>query len=111
MHKGCPVHEFRTDEEAVNRLEELLKQTGPEPILLVLDDVWPGSESLLDKFKFPIPEYKILVTSRSAFPRFGSTYKLETLNHEDSMSLFRHSAGLQDGTSDIMDDDVVNKVL
>ncbi|KAJ4849488.1 hypothetical protein Tsubulata_030306 [Turnera subulata] len=111
QHKGYPVNGFRSDEDAVNRLEQLLRQIGPRPILLVLDDVWPDSEDLLDKFNFRIPNYKILVTSRSAFPRFKSSYRLETLKYEDAMNLFRESAGLQDDTSYIVDDDVVNKAV
>jgi hypothetical protein len=43
-----------------------------------------------------------LVTSRTAFPRFGFRYNLEPLNEVAAMKLFRHS--LQDGSSDIPDD-------
>lgn len=111
QHKGHSVHEFRTDEEAVNRLEQLLKQIGTKPILLVLDDVWSGSESLLERFKFQIPEYKILLTSRSSLGGFGSKYKLDTLNYEDSLSLFRQSAELRNSTSNNVEDDVLKKVL
>ncbi|XP_030967705.1 probable disease resistance protein At5g66910 isoform X2 [Quercus lobata] len=47
-----------------------------------------------------IKDYKIMVTSRTAFPRFNSKYNLEPLDHEDAMSLFRHhSAYLQDESS------------
>lgn len=82
-----------------------------KPILLILDDVW--SESLLEKFAFRLPDYKILVTSRTAFPRFSSfTYKLKPLSDDDAMELFRHSAGLQDGSSSyIPDEEMVKKVL
>nr|TKS13596.1 hypothetical protein D5086_0000050900 [Populus alba] len=111
-HKGHPVHDqFRTDEEAVNCLEQLLKQIGTKPILLVLDDVWSGSESLLERFKFQIPGYKILLTSRSSLGGFGSKYKLDTLNYEDSLSLFRQSAELRNSTSNNVDDDVLKKIV
>ncbi|KAJ1419102.1 P-loop containing nucleoside triphosphate hydrolase [Sesbania bispinosa] len=66
------VSEFQSDEDATNRLGPLLRQVGRNPILLVLDDVWPGSEWLVEKFKFNKPDYKILVTSRVAIPRFGN---------------------------------------
>ncbi|KAK0606118.1 hypothetical protein LWI29_034274 [Acer saccharum] len=49
-------------------------------MLLVLDDVW--SESLVQKFMFELPNYKILVTSRSVFPQFGSGHQLKPLNDE-----------------------------
>ncbi|KAJ6733053.1 PLANT BROAD-SPECTRUM MILDEW RESISTANCE PROTEIN RPW8 [Salix koriyanagi] len=109
--KGHSVHEFRTDEEAVHSLEQLLKQIGTKPILLVLDDVWSGSESLVDKFKFQIPGYKILLTSRSSLRGFDSKYKLDTLNYEDSLSLFRQTAELQNSTSNKVEDDVVKKIV
>ena len=83
---------------------------APAPILLVLDDVWAGAESLLHKFVFQIPEYKILVTSRYEFPSFGSTYNLPLLKDEDAMTLFRHSSFLPDGSSYMPDEDIVKKV-
>uniref|UniRef100_A0A2N9J5X8 Disease resistance R13L4/SHOC-2-like LRR domain-containing protein n=1 Tax=Fagus sylvatica TaxID=28930 RepID=A0A2N9J5X8_FAGSY len=75
-------------------------------MLLILDDVWPGSEPLLEKFKFHMPKSKILVTTRTAFPRFSFTYNLKPLNAEDAMALFRYSASLKDGTSCIPDEDI-----
>ncbi|KAL9464364.1 hypothetical protein AB3S75_002042 [Citrus x aurantiifolia] len=111
QHKGYAVPEFQTDEDAINDLERLLKPIRPEAILLVLDDVWSGSESLLQKFKFQLPYYKILVTSRSVFPQFGSGYDLKPLNDEAARTLFRYSANLQDGNSYIPDENLVNKIL
>ena len=109
-HKGDDRPEFQSDEDAINQLEQLLNQIGPNPILLILDDVWPGSVSLIEKFQFNIQNYKIVVTSRTAFPRFKFRYNLNPLNHEDAMTLFRHSAALQDGSSDIPEEDI-EKVL
>ncbi|XAR73951.1 hypothetical protein NMG60_11008092 [Bertholletia excelsa] len=103
------VPNFQTDEEAFNQLESLLKKIGSNPILLVLDDVWSGSESLIEKFKFQLPKYKILVTSRSVFPRFY-TYNLKLLNDQDASTLFNHSAFLQRGNSCIPDN-LVDKVV
>ena len=99
------MSEFQTDEDAINQLEQLLSRIEG-PILLILDGVWSGSESLIEKFEFHIPNYKILVTSRTAFPRFSFTYKLQPLNDKDAMTLFRHSAALQDGNSLIPDKDI-----
>ncbi|KAG6729371.1 hypothetical protein I3842_01G025200 [Carya illinoinensis] len=101
-HKGDRVPEFQSDEEQLTR---------QNPILLILDDVWSGSESLLEKFKFHMTGYKILVTSRTAFPRFSCKYKLEPLSDEDATKLFRHLAILQDGNSYIPDDDTVKKIV
>ncbi|XP_030923967.1 probable disease resistance protein At5g66900 [Quercus lobata] len=105
-HNGDECPEFQSDEEAINQLEQLLNQIGPKPILLILDDVWPGSESLVEKFKFDIPNYKIVVTSRTAFPRFRFRYNLNPLNHEDAMKLFYNTASLQDGSSYIPEEDI-----
>lgn len=79
------------------------------PILLVLDDVWSGAESLIEKFQFPIKGYKILVTSRSVFPRFNCTYSLTALNSEDATRLFREAAALQDEEAHIPSE-IVEKV-
>ncbi|KAK7820849.1 putative disease resistance protein [Quercus suber] len=66
--------EFQSDEDAINQLRELLTKIGSSPILLILDDVWSGSEFRLEKFKFDMPKYNILVTSRTIFPKFSFTY-------------------------------------
>uniref|UniRef100_A0A7N2LZN9 RPW8 domain-containing protein n=1 Tax=Quercus lobata TaxID=97700 RepID=A0A7N2LZN9_QUELO len=97
-HKGLqPMFEIQSDEDAIEQLQQLLEHIGSDPILLILDDVWLGSESLPEKFGFKIPNHKIMVTSRTAFPRYKFTYNLNPLNDKDAMTLFRHSASLQDG--------------
>lgn len=110
-HCGYPVPEFQSDEDAVNRLGLLLKKIEGSPILLVLDDVWPGSEALLEKFQFQISDYKILVTSRVAYPRFGTPCILKPLVHEDAVTLFHHYAQLKKNSSNIPDKNLVEKVL
>ena len=102
---------YKSDEYAIDSLPQLLNDIGPDPILLILDDVWLGSESLLEKFEFDIPDYKILVTSRTAFPRFEFTYHLKPLNDGDAMTLFRHSASLKEGSSYIPPEEDIKKVL
>ncbi|KAL0014236.1 hypothetical protein SO802_001305 [Lithocarpus litseifolius] len=99
----CP--EFQSDEDAINQLGQLLYQIG-QPILLILDDVWPESESLIDKFNFNIPNYKIVVTSRKAFSRFKFRFQLNPLDHEDAMRLFCHSASMQVGSSYRLEEDM-----
>ena len=108
-HCGYQVPEFQSDEDAINRLGFLLRQIGESPILLVLDDVWPGSESLVENFKFQMPDYKILVTSRVAFPRFGPQIHLDPLCYDDAITLFRHFALLND-SSPYITDNLVQKV-
>ncbi|XP_050252910.1 probable disease resistance protein At5g66900 isoform X2 [Quercus robur] len=111
FHHKCDWEpEFQSDEDAINQLEVLLTHIGSSPILLILDDVWPGSEFRLEKFKFDIPKFNILVTSRSTLPEFSFTYNLKPLNDEDAMTLLRHSASLQDGSSHIPDD-VIKKIV
>ncbi|KAJ1436511.1 Powdery mildew resistance protein, RPW8 domain [Sesbania bispinosa] len=104
QHTGYQVPEFQSDEDAVNQLEHLLKDIGKKgPILLVVDDVWPGSESLVDNFVLEIPNYKILVTSRFAIGRFGPPYVLKPLGEADAVNLFHHSASLKQSSTDIPD--------
>ncbi|KAI5319391.1 PREDICTED: probable disease resistance [Prunus dulcis] len=102
---GSLVPALQEEAIAFNWLQEFLKKTGQDPLLLVLDDVWLGSESLLDKFgEFKRPNYNILVTSRFRFPRFGPAYPLGTLEQGDAMTLFRHAASRPDRSSDIPED-------
>lgn len=71
FHKATnQVPEFVSDEDAIDQLEQLLNQINGH-VLLILDDAWSGSESLLEKFIkiSKMPNCKILVTSRTAFTR------------------------------------------
>ncbi|KAB1201826.1 hypothetical protein CJ030_MR8G004362 [Morella rubra] len=103
-HKGHQVPEFQNDEDATNKLKcDLLKQIK-DPFLLILDDVW--SEDFIENFVFRIPNYKILVTSRTKFPVCKFIYELRPLIAEDSMILFRHSANFPDTSSLIPEEDV-----
>jgi len=104
-HCGDQVPEFQSD-DAVYQLGLLLS-----PVLLVLDDVWSGSEAIVEKFEVQISNYKILVTSRVAFPRFGTPFILKPLVHEDAITLFRHHALSEKSSSIIHDEDLVQKVL
>ncbi|KAH1249731.1 putative disease resistance protein [Glycine max] len=110
-HCGYQVPEFQSDEDAVNQLGLLLRKIDASPMLLVLDDVWPGSEALVEKFKVQISDYKILVTSRIAFHRFGTPFILKPLVHNDAITLFRHHALLEKNSSNIPDEDLVQKVV
>ncbi|KAK7331128.1 hypothetical protein VNO77_25342 [Canavalia gladiata] len=109
-HNGYEVPEFQSDEDVVSQLEQLINEIGKKPILLVLDDVWPETASLIDKFVFQIPNYTILVTSRSAIGRFGPTYVLKPLGEADAIELFRNEASLNLTKSDIPHD-VVKEIV
>ncbi|WCJ31071.1 Disease resistance protein (CC-NBS-LRR class) family [Euphorbia peplus] len=111
QHMDYNAPDFLSEEDAVNQLEILLTSVVSAPILLVLDDVWSGAEPLIEKLKFPIKDYKILVTSRFEFPRFGPCYKLQTLNPADSMALFCNQAFLPNGNSYEPSRDVLNKIV
>ncbi|TXG59494.1 hypothetical protein EZV62_014067 [Acer yangbiense] len=109
QHMKKEVPTFQTEEAAINDLERFLKSIRQKAILLVLDDVW--LESLVQKFKFKLPNYKILVTSRSVFPQFGSGHQLKPLNDEAAMILFRSSVTPQDGKLTYFDENLANKIL
>lgn len=100
------------DDEAFRCLELLVGQSSPNPVLIVLDDVWEGSESnkLLEKFS-RMPNCKILVTSRFKFPAFGESYDLEPLNHKDAKELFHRSASLDNRMPQLPDDEIVEKIV
>ncbi|KAI7731000.1 hypothetical protein M8C21_031241 [Ambrosia artemisiifolia] len=106
--KNC---EFQNDEDAKNQLQTMLSQMGSEKILLVLDDVWGESESIIRDLKFPISGYKILVTSRFLFSSIGSTYHLGLLNDEDARTLFYHLAFPCDGDHIYVSDDLIIKMV
>ena len=110
------AYEFQDDKDAIDLLWRHLNEIASndsKPILMILDDVWPESESTIDQFKFNIPDYKIVVTSRTAFPKFKSTYNLKPLDHEDAMSLFCRSASFKDMSSYFSKDtqEKIEKVL
>lgn len=78
-------------------------------MLLVLDDVWVGSEFLVDKIDFPIPNYKLLMASRFPITRFGRPQVLEPLDEADATKLFCNWASLNQSSYDVSI--VVKKVL
>ncbi|KAK4778278.1 hypothetical protein SAY87_018465 [Trapa incisa] len=91
-HKGKEVRQIETEELAIEQLQQFLKEIGGVPVLLVLDDVWSESKSLLERFLFDqLKDYKILVTTRFELLSFGTPHKLDPLNHEDARKLFLHS--------------------
>ncbi|RXI07205.1 hypothetical protein DVH24_026341 [Malus domestica] len=105
QRKGFQVPTFQNEVSTATWLQRFLKEEGQNPLLIVLDDVWPGSESLVEKFdQFKTENYKFLVTSRSEFRGYGSPYYLQSLDHDSALKLFHHSASLGDKSSHIPKD-------
>ncbi|TKY55751.1 disease resistance protein [Spatholobus suberectus] len=110
QHTGTQMPDLQSDDDAANQLEHLLNQIGESPILLVLDDVWPESVSLVHKFAFQIPNYVILMTSRVAIREFDPAYVLKPLDEVNAMNLFCDSASLNPSSSHIPEN-VVNEIV
>ncbi|XP_019176393.1 PREDICTED: probable disease resistance protein At5g66900 [Ipomoea nil] len=104
------VPDFQSNEDALNQLQHLLQEhLVGKSMLLVLDDVWNESLSVLEKLIFPIQNYKVLVTTRCRFPQFKYTYKLKLLPDNDAMILFCNYAF--EGGKCIVQRDLVDKVV
>ncbi|XP_030443320.1 probable disease resistance protein At5g66900 [Syzygium oleosum] len=89
QHNQCKVPMIETEDDAVRCLHQLLNAIGQDPVLLVLDDVWKESESIVDKFvSNDIKHYKIVVTSRYWFPHFSPVHHLNPLTHGEAVELF-----------------------
>ncbi|AET04042.2 disease resistance protein (CC-NBS-LRR class) family protein [Medicago truncatula] len=88
-------------DDAVKNLRCLLNKIGENrrPLMLVLDNVFQGSESFVNAFKVQVPDYKILITSRP-------------LSDDDAVTVFRHFALPNDGTtgSYVPDEDDVQQI-
>ncbi|PRQ55606.1 putative powdery mildew resistance protein, RPW8 [Rosa chinensis] len=112
QRNATEVPTFQDEATALKWLHKFLEE-GQTPMLLVLDDVWPESRSLLEKFdEVKVPNFKILVTSRSHFPGYGSLHRLNyLLDEEDAMNLFRHSASLGDESSNVRWNSLAAKIV
>ena len=100
-------------DDAVKNLKCLLKKIGESrPLMLVLDNVFQGSESFVNAFKVQVPDCKILITSRVKFPRFRTSLFLKPLRDDDAVTVFCHFALPNDGTAGcyIPDEDDVQQV-
>ncbi|KAD4179628.1 hypothetical protein E3N88_28219 [Mikania micrantha] len=101
---------FQSDEDAKNKLGNFLLDKVSRPMLLVLDDVW--DHSFIDNFPLKIKGCKILVTSRSAFPRFD-VFRFDPLSDEDAKILFCQSAFTESKKRPriIIDENLVNQMV
>lgn len=108
-HQRSQVPIFQNEVQAGEWLQGYFEEKIHHPLLLVLDDVWMGSESVLGNFNFEMSNYKILVTSRFEFPWFASSYHLQLLDDRNAMKLFHHYASLGDGSS-LIEEELSRKV-
>ncbi|XP_048128309.1 probable disease resistance protein At5g66900 [Rhodamnia argentea] len=112
QHKGFSVPMIETEDAAVQYLQQLLIEIGQNPVLLVLDDVWTEWERVLEKFVFKkIKDYKIVVTSRYEFPRYGHVHRLNPLTHGEALELFRRSVTVDDRSIDAPDDALLDEIV
>ncbi|CAM8912308.1 unnamed protein product [Rhodiola kirilowii] len=96
------------NEAALDYLKTMYMEVD-SPKLVVLDDLWSGSEHLIDRFSSEVPNLKILVTSRFELRRFRSLYKLKLLNNEDAKELFCKSAFHPNDP--LPDADILDKII
>ncbi|XP_010028291.2 probable disease resistance protein At5g66900 isoform X1 [Eucalyptus grandis] len=111
-HNGFKVPEIKSEEDAVHCLQQLLNKIGQNPVLLVLDDVWKESESIVDKFVCDdIKDYKIVVTSRYEFPRFRPVHHLNPLTHDEAVELFLQCATVDDRSMGTPDTKLLSEIV
>lgn len=112
QHNGYEAVAFENDPQAANALKDLIEELteGGGRILLVLDDVWLGTDDFLKYFRIKLPGYKILVTSRSDLPTFDYTYPLQPLNEKDAKALLVHVAPRPCNASQADYEEVLQKV-
>ncbi|KAL3722211.1 hypothetical protein ACJRO7_034562 [Eucalyptus globulus] len=111
-HKGFRIPPIETEDDAVRCLQKLLISIGQDPVLLVLDDVWTNSQSIIEKFVFKkIKHYKIVVTSRYEFPAYRPVHHLNPLTHSEALELFRRSVTVDDTSMDAPDDELLDQIV
>ncbi|XP_028756308.1 probable disease resistance protein At5g66890 [Neltuma alba] len=94
--------------EAIDELQDRLPEFGGNPVLLVLDDVWPASKNVVEEFRVQISAgSKIFVTSRVPIITLGR-YPMEQLSEDDAVALFLHF--IQPSDIDF-DDNEIRKIV
>ncbi|XP_028789775.1 probable disease resistance protein At5g66900 [Neltuma alba] len=78
-------------DEAIQKLRDHgLAKYGENPVLLVLDDVWPRTENIVEMISLKHKDSRILVTSRTEMKAAGSRCLMKLLSDEDAEKLLRH---------------------
>ncbi|KAF8012523.1 hypothetical protein BT93_I0626 [Corymbia citriodora subsp. variegata] len=113
QHNRFKVPKIKSEEGAGYCLQQLLlNKIGESPVLLVLDDVWKESESIVDKFVCnDIKDYKIVVTSRYEFPQFHPVHHLNPLTHDEAMELFRRCVTIDNRGLGAPDATLLNEIV
>ncbi|CAN6851448.1 unnamed protein product [Brassica oleracea] len=113
QYNGHAPQTFENDTQAAVALRKLLEKLIEHgPVLLVLDDVWQGADSFLDKFRIStLGNYKVLVTSRSEFQSFGPTYYLKPLDYENARALLVQWASPRNNASPDEYEHLIKKIL
>ncbi|XP_039157807.1 probable disease resistance protein At5g66900 isoform X3 [Eucalyptus grandis] len=112
QHNRLEVPKIKSEEGAVYCLQQLLNKIGQSPVLLVLDDVWKESESIVDKFVCnDIKDYKIVVTSRYEFPHIRPVHHLNPLTHDEAVELFRRCVTVDDRSMRPPDTQLLNEIV
>ncbi|KAL2333604.1 hypothetical protein Fmac_014817 [Flemingia macrophylla] len=105
QHHGCAIPatlDLADDRLVIAHLKNLPEKIMKSPMMLVLDDVWNGSQTqtLIDAFKVQqLSDYKILVTSRFNIAGFKHVFNMEPLCLEDSVTLLSHLTLTNEGIS------------
>ncbi|KAI9109419.1 hypothetical protein K1719_019473 [Acacia pycnantha] len=97
--------------EAIEVLQDGLRQFRENPVLLILDDVWPASANFVEDFRIRMSAgSKIFVTSRVPITtRSGTQYPMQQLSEDDAVALFLHF--IQPSNIDFHDTEIRNIVL
>ncbi|KAF8020253.1 hypothetical protein BT93_G0837 [Corymbia citriodora subsp. variegata] len=112
QHNRFKVPKIKSEEGAGYCLQQLLNKIGESPMLLVLDDVWKESESIVDKFVCnDIKDYKIVVTSRYEFPQFHPVHHLNPLTHDEAVELFRRCVTVDNRGLGVPDATLLNEMV
>ncbi|KAF8012522.1 hypothetical protein BT93_I0625 [Corymbia citriodora subsp. variegata] len=112
QHNRFKVPKIKSEEGAGYCLQQLLNKIGESPVLLVLDDVWKESESIVDKFVCnDIKDYKIVVTSRYEFPQFHPVHHLNPLTHDEAVELFRRCVTVDNRSLGAPDATLLNEMV
>ncbi|KAI9109550.1 hypothetical protein K1719_019604 [Acacia pycnantha] len=80
-----PLGSQTQSDEAMKILKGQLSQCGEDPVLLVLDDVWPLSEDIVEiNTNLRSPASRNLVTSRAQMINVGARRLMKLLSDQDA---------------------------
>ncbi|KAK4267304.1 hypothetical protein QN277_024102 [Acacia crassicarpa] len=86
--------QIKVEEAMIKELQEKVSEYGKDSVLLVLDDVWPHSEDIVEKINLKSSASRILVTSRAQMTTVTSRCQMKLLSDQDAENLLRGSIQL-----------------